>query len=311
MDDLILKYLNNTITDEEIITLYEWAKKSPENMAQLQQMDTLNNMSIIAQCHTKHRPGRINLLWNRRILRWVASAAAIVLIGLFSGHLISEYKISKFTAQQVTFFSPRGQRSILKLADGTHVWLNAGSSLKYPLLFAKNERRVFLSGEAMFDVTPDKNCPFYVETRNCTSKVLGTKFNILADEQLNIFVAALLEGKLQVFCKQTSDSLTLAPNQIARLKDGHLIYEPIEDHNDYRWTEGIINIRGLSFEEVIHKLELSYNVDIHIIKDAPTENVGIGKITVSSGIEHALNVLQCVWDFNYTIDQDKRIVTIK
>jgi len=59
MDDLILKYLNNTITDEEIITLYEWAKKSPENMAQLQQIDTLNNMSIIAQCHTKHRPNRI------------------------------------------------------------------------------------------------------------------------------------------------------------------------------------------------------------------------------------------------------------
>ncbi len=311
MDDLILKYLNNSITDEEILILYEWANKSPENMTQLQRIDTLNNMSIIAECRTKHGSNRINLSRKKRILRWTVSAAAIVLIGLFSGHIISEYKISQFTAQQVTFFSPRGQRSILELADGTHVWLNAGSSLKYPLNFSKNERRVFLSGEAMFDVTPNKDCPFYVETRDCTSKVLGTKFNILADEQIGIFVASLLEGKLQVFCKQTSDSLTLIPNQTARLKGGHLVHEPIEDYNDYRWTEGIINIRGLSFEEVIHKLELSYNVDIIIIKETPTENVGIGKIIVSSGIEHALNVLQCVWDFNYTIDQNKRIVTIK
>lgn len=94
--------------------------------------------------------------------------------------------------------APEGQRINLTLQDGTNVWLNSGAEIEYPSLFAGNSRQVRLSGEALFDVSRDTRRPFVVETFACKVEVLGTRFNVNADERHDVFSTALMRGSVRV-----------------------------------------------------------------------------------------------------------------
>lgn len=196
--------------------------------------------------------------------------------------------------------------------DGTEVWLTPGSKLTYPALFRGKERNVTLSGEAIFEVTPDEKHPFIVHTFACSAKVLGTKFDIIADETRNRFSAALLSGRLQIIHPGSNRSVILVPNEIVHLCNGRLIKQPLKDMDNYRWKDGIINLRGLSFEEIIQRLEANFNIKFIIERNPmPSVDFGWGKIFISSGIEHAMEVLQHGADFEYTFDRSNHTITIK
>lgn len=102
-------------------------------------------------------------------------------------------------AEQInTLQVPYGQRLKFTLPDGSSVQLNSGAKIEYPSVFKKNLRRVKLSGEAVFDVEHDERCPFVVETFASDIRVLGTKFNVVADERHQRFSTALLQGRVQL-----------------------------------------------------------------------------------------------------------------
>lgn len=107
---------------------------------------------------------------------------------------------------------PPGQRANLTLSDGTNVWLNACSELTYPASFTEESRNVSLKGEAYFDVSKDAEHPFVVQTKKCDIKVLGTEFNVQADESDCEFSAALLEGSIELTNKMNpGPSIRLTP----------------------------------------------------------------------------------------------------
>ena len=93
---------------------------------------------------------------------------------------------------------PFGKKSSIELADGTKVWLNAGSRMAFPDRFTGSRREIFLEGEAFFNVTPDKSMPFYVKTKEVVIRVLGTKFNVSAYEADNEVVTVLVEGTVSM-----------------------------------------------------------------------------------------------------------------
>lgn len=206
---------------------------------------------------------------------------------------------------------PAGQRINLTLQDGTSVWLNSGSEFEYPALFAGATRQVKLRGTALFDVTGNAECPFIVETYACRVEVLGTRFNVHADERNDEFSTALFRGSVRVTSRDSlHQQVTLRPNERVLLEKGRLRVEPADDPNEYLWTEGLISIGGCSFEEILARFESCYGVRFDVrLKQLP--NVGaIGKIRISDGIEHALSILQRNGHFRYTYDTQTNVITI-
>ena len=155
------------------------------------------------------------------------------------------------------------------------------------------------------DTAKDADKPFIVETFAYDVKVLGTKFNIIAEEQTGDFSTALLEGRVSILDKTETAVAELRPDQIATLVDGRL--HKVQSENlasQYRWTEGIVNCGGLSFTDVLTKFEKTFGVDIRIEKtNIPDKKIRYMKVYVSDGPAAALELLQNVVDFDYSYDQ--------
>ena len=166
-----------------------------------------------------------------------------------------------------------------------------------------------LSGEAMFNVEHDAARPFIVETFACDVEVLGTKFNVTANELTHDFTTALLRGKVKVTNKLASgDQIILDPNEKVCLNGNRLVLTRIENTDDYLWTEGILNLVGHPFADIIAKMEKTYGVKIQIeTADLPQIDVIRGKIPVNMGLDYALRSLQEISPFKYEKDENNVI----
>ena len=215
MEDItLLKFIRNEATPQELDAVLDWLDASPENRKYLNSLDDTDfafDLWTRRLKDTQRVPAARRLDW-RRIVRWTTSAAAVILLGLGSGFFLYKHQMAQIAGQRLETTAPKGQRMQVKLGDGTSVWLNAGSSIAYPPIFAGKERRVRLSGEAIFEVVHDENCPFVVETFACDARVLGTRFDIVADEDAGTFSAALLEGKLQLVNRMSDETVMMTPN---------------------------------------------------------------------------------------------------
>lgn len=311
-DRILLKFIKNEASDEEVRQVVEWVKESPEHQRYLDSLDFVDSALLFWEPKLKKQVSdapRLRIVDWRTAARWASLAAAVLILGLFSGYILTEYTLSRMP--EVAYISSNGQ-SALCLMDGTKVWLTPGSKLTYPARFRGRERSVTLSGEAIFEVTPDRKHPFVVRTFACSAKVLGTKFDIVADEARNRFSAALLSGRLQITHPESNESVILSPNEIVHLSDGGLVKRQLKDTDSYRWNDGIIDLRGLSFEEIVRCYEANFNVKIRIERDRmPSVDFGWGKIFITSGIEHAMEVLRHGADFEYTFDRNSNTITIR
>ena len=206
---------------------------------------------------------------------------------------------------------PHGQRVSLTLQDGTSVWLNAGTTLRYPALFTGRERRVEIEGEARFEVVHDAKHPFIVRTYACDVEVLGTKFNVVAEEENGLFSTALFEGRVAVSSRLVpGERLVLEPDEMVTLEGKHLCLAQIDNDEEYLWTNGIISLTDQSFSELMHRFEKTFGVTIRIERE-PSIRIGQGKIRQSVGIDNALQVLQRFADFEYEKDEQNNTITIR
>ena len=241
----------------------------------------------------------------RSIGAWSMRIAAVLCLCLGVSYFAATKMFDrKASNNSLSVFVPNGERISMTLTDGTTVWLNSGTTLEYPAVFARGERRVKVTGEAMFDVKSDPQHPFVVETFACDVRVLGTKFNVEANEEKGIFSADLLRGKVQV-CNRTdrSDRITMEPNQTVHLENGKLQLHAQENADKLLWTDGILCITGMTFEEVMAKFERCYDINVEILRDdLPQIEFQRCKLRISEGIDHALAVLQHAADFRYERD---------
>ncbi|PWK66351.1 FecR family protein [Mucilaginibacter oryzae] len=158
--------------------------------------------------------------------------------------------------------TPRGGQYQLVLPDGTKVWLNAASSLKYPAAFTGNERRVELNGEAYFEVTKDPSKPFFVKTASQTVAVLGTHFNInsYADEAAT--KTTLLEGSVKVI-GNNGQQVKIRPGEQA-LNDAATISikENVDTDEAIAWKNGKFMFRNTDLQTIMRQLSRWYDVDV-------------------------------------------------
>jgi transmembrane sensor len=169
-----------------------------------------------------------------------------------------------------TLTIPRGGEFMLQLSDGTKVWLNSETTLRYPVQFAGSERRVELTGEAFFEVTRNEKIPFLVESGNQTVKVLGTEFNISSYKDDRFVYTTLVNGSVEVYSRSRPEVRQfLAPNEQSSLSvSGDQISKRTVDPFQYvAWKDGRFVFNDLKLEDIMNTLSKWYDVDVIFARD--------------------------------------------
>ena len=312
--ETLYRYVACQASPEEETAVLTWLEADPAHeseLAKVQRQHDLVALSapVINELYAKDRRRRFGSV----LRRWSAAAAAVVLLAFGGYYFHAARDFSRQGERLLSVSVPHGQRVSLTLQDGTSVWLNAGTTLRYPALFTGRERRVEIDGEARFEVVHDAKHPFIVRTYACDVEVLGTKFDVTAEEREGLFSAALLRGSVKVTNRLTpGEQFVLKPNEEVRLAGRRLNLNAIGSMDDYLWTEGMISIKGLSFGELMHKFEKSFGVKIRIDRvRMPEVDYNHGKIRISDGVDSALRLLQMASDFTYTRSEDNGTIVIR
>ncbi|WP_080906054.1 FecR family protein [Parabacteroides sp. Marseille-P3160] len=221
---------------------------------------------------------RLNADRKRRSLTYyMLRIAAILLLPLIISTGILSYLYIQQSKQidrisYVEAFSAPGIITKIQLPDSSFVWLNAGSSLRYPSRFKGQNRLVYLCGEGYFDVQADKKHPFYVSLNNGIQvKAHGTKFNVNAYEEDSAIKTSLETGLVDI----------MAGDQVVLLKpDEQLLYDKntkkltvrlIHIEEETAWKDGRLVFRNTTLEEVLKQLSRKYNIDIFLHKESQKE----------------------------------------
>ncbi len=166
-----------------------------------------------------------------------------------------------------TLIVPRGGEFSLELADGTRVWLNAESRLRYPVVFTGKERKVEMEGEVYFEVAKNKEKPFIVTVNGVDIRVLGTSFNVSAYQEE--VVTTLVEGKVQL--KKGNEQVILSPNQQAIWSDDEFRVKQVDARNFVLWKEGVFYFEDVDLETILDDMARWYNVNVFYMNPALKE----------------------------------------
>jgi transmembrane sensor len=218
---------------------------------------------------------------------------------------------SAFEEVEVT---PKGKRSLISLRDGTKVWLNADSRLKYSDFTGHPAREVFLEGEAFFDVAENKERPFIVNTSDIAIKVLGTSFNVKSYPDEQKIETTLVEGKVSIESKDDQPKqVSLLPNQKAvfEKESGKIILENEVDVEPYTsWKNGALSFDDQPFSEIVFELERWYNVTIHIEDKSSLACRFSAKIN-NKTLKEVMELFKSSDGIQYRIDGDEVFITGK
>jgi ferric-dicitrate binding protein FerR (iron transport regulator) len=195
-----------------------------------------------------------------------------------------------------TLTVPRGVRMVqVMLADGSMVWLNTASSLKYPTAFSGNERRIELTGEAYFEVKHDAAKPFFVHTKNVTVNVLGTGFNVSAyedDEQSNV---VLVKGSVALAAKGNAGVITkqLSPGNMASFNTGanSIAVTAVNTDEYVSWKDGYLIFRQAPLDRIVKRVSRYYDAYIDTKNLTHSDETFSGRLDLQKSIDDVMNLI--------------------
>lgn len=211
-----------------------------------------------------------------------------------------------------TLLVPRGAEYKVSLADGTLVWLNSESELRYPVRFSGNRRTVYLKGEGYFVVAPDKDRPFTVSTGDDVDvRVLGTKFNVSAyagDEEI---VTTLAEGSVEIV--MSGDSTRMQPNeQVVFNKKEKTFYSGEVDASVYSaWKDGKFIFEDQPLERIMERLKRWYDMEVFYANDEVREYRLTGDLKKYENFEQAVRMIEEVAGLEVDINNKCVIISAR
>jgi len=256
--------------------------------------------------------------------------AAVIIFILFAGGSVYYFGPSRVSLERQAVVKSKiadthfGATAELVLADGTNVWLNAGSRLIYPDVFSKTNREVTLIGEAFFEVTKDADAPFLVHAGGLTVRVLGTRFNVKAYREDEEIETTLISGKVQVVLNDDpGKEITLSPyekltfvNQVT-VNTAANSMRPIRNELRYKvqalpvnagnileetaWLDRKLIISNESFDGVARLLERKYDVHFYF-EGEKWKRERMSGVFEKENIQQVLDILKMTTRFNYRLE---------
>lgn len=312
--EILYRFFNGSASFEEEVQIKTWMESSKENRQEFfherRIFDALTvlsdtNADSAQESNANNRPRRI---WMKELVK----IASVILLTIGSTVGLQNYIKSRQPIAMQTISVPAGQYISLNLPDGTAVWLNSRSTLRYPVAFNSSERKIQLDGEAYFEVAKNEKIPFIVSTQKHDVEVLGTKFNVESYSEKDNFITTLMEGKVQVYNQDTPKSrIVLSPDTKAVYENGVLTVHRVDDYTTYRWKEGLICFQDASFRSIMETFEKYYGVRVDITNNQVNRHNYTGKFRQTDGVDYALRILQRDISFQYLKDDETQIITIK
>jgi len=226
-----------------------------------------------------------------------------------------EQSVETDVASYNTVIVPYGKRTQITLSDNSTIWLNSGSKLVYPVQFANNKREVFLDGEAIFEVTRDKNHPFHVVTRDMEIKVLGTVFDLCAYSDDSTINTVLAHGSVELIYKRYSllglSREKMVPGMLAVYDrtDKTLIQKNVNTKDYTSWKDGYLVMEKKSLGSIAKKLSRYYNVSIEIESPELADETFSGYLDLRNSAVQVLALISEMMDIELV--QYDRLIKIR
>lgn len=238
-----------------------------------------------------------------RISKEADGQLVYAVVGSASGNAVTE--ANAYNAIK----TPKGGQYQVLLPDGSKVWLNAASSLRYPARFTGLQRRVELTGEAYFEVAKNADMPFVVESRGQVVEVLGTHFNIDAYADEAFISTTLLEGAVRVSADKASSPQLLAPGQQALVSQtgSAVLVRQVDIDEAVAWKSGYFMFNDQDLESIMRELARWYDVQVEYQGDVGSIKFG-GVVSRSKTITQTLRVLELASNVRFKVEGKKVIV---
>ncbi len=194
-----------------------------------------------------------------------------------------------------TVLVPYGKRTSVTLSDGTKVWINSGSRIVFPAVFKGNERKVFLEGEAIFDVAHNPEKPFKVLSGIQEIEVLGTVFNVNNYAEDQEAYTVLKSGSVKITLnKDKANAFKIVPGTLAKYnnKTKKVITKRVDVDEYMGWREGFLTLKNQSLAHITTKLSRYYNVEIVIEDEQLREETFSGKLDLKENITHVIDIIR-------------------
>ena len=376
-----IEFANLILTDRENLDdtkVEEWMK-DPEHVMLLKEFATVyqKRMNIDFNRDKKEEFARLkNTIQERKsrrmTLRWSVAASVILLIGLFVGRMVNEwrdldemrmlaeterivpgvkaelilstgervvlnqqrvsiegvnetgiqndsvtglnYTTAKVQGEELVYNTmriPVGGFYQLALSDGSKVWLNSMTELRFPVAFTGEERKVYLTGEAYFEVAPDSKHPFIVVTEEGMEvKVYGTEFN-MSTYQHGVVQTVLISGKVGIRVNATGKEVMLAPKQMAEYseKTGMVRVEEADPYRYIAWKDGEFVFERETIEEIMERLGRWYDVKVFYENESLKQKRFTGVISRYENIEQVLRLIEGPATLRFEVKGN--VVTVK
>lgn len=286
----LIDYINGRTSPTDTEAVRKWAEQSRENKAYLKSLMDILAMGGTKKASEEEYKSFLKLSRRKKSSAWrivAAAAAAAVLVVSLAGNIISfisredeqqpyaAYLDNQLPLDSLTqeIYVSRGARSSVTLPDGSKVWLNSDSRLRFPVSFASDKRCVELYGEAYFDVVKNEECPMLISLKdNYMIEVLGTQFNVRSYDDEAEVQTALYSGIINLFKADTVKQavkkvLNMQPNDICVVKEKTISIQKSNVENLAKisaWKDGSIYFDKTPLKEVLTNIERHHGVDIYV-----------------------------------------------
>ncbi|TKG94251.1 DUF4974 domain-containing protein [Puteibacter caeruleilacunae] len=328
----LIHYIKGRLSDDERQQVHKWLKESEENKKELIRLKNVWSLSsyqkkiesdktLKAWEHLNKEMGskaKVRRLTPGHVLQYAASVIAIFALGaLFQYYIIGkQFETVGLADLYTTVEAPFGQTAKATLPDGTEVYLNSGTTIKYANQFIGDERRVEISGEAYFDVASDKERFFIVDANDLQMKVYGTEFNVHAYPDEKIMHTTLIEGSLGLESTSGNELVRLKPGQDAAFdKESRRLNVKNVNLDLYTsWKDGVITFRNESLKTIVTIMERWYDVEVIFNDKNLGDEVYSGTILKNRSATDMFDIMGVVVGFKYELqtkfnEQDRIYLT--
>jgi len=358
LKNLLISYLEKDISRDDEMILVQWLKENPGTRKELSDIKNIWKLSgsirNLDKNQVEHEWFKLlkqledtstqKTVKRGLLIYWLPRIAAVFLLGAIASFVVS-YKLFNPKVADTSFneiTAPPGAKSKITLPDGSLIWLNAGSNIKYSNKYGKKKREVLLTGEAYFDVVSDKSKLFLVKTEDLNIKAYGTSFNVKSYPEENTVETTLVKGSIGVtrtkFSNKKVDEVILEPNQrvvyykptrkveakqvvetenkklepetkeAEQQKLTYMISKGIDPEPFTKWKEGVLVIKSETLQELAIKLERKYDVSIHFANEEIKKLKFSGSLE-NETVEQVIEAIGIAARIDYEIEERK--ITLK
>lgn len=290
----------------ELVLSITFRKKTPEAW---EKDEVLGNIIKKLGDANYSRYSRDNTSWSKKLIKVAASLALIISVALYylyEQNLIYPEKEKVIAASLVVKETPPGVKLQTVLPDGSKIWLNADSKVSYDHCYGQKDRKIYLTGEAYFEVEKDETRPFIVQSGSLTTTALGTSFNIRSLAGSQSSEVALVTGKVEVEKDgNTREKVVLIPGQkvVHNSSLKSMLKSDFQIEDAIGWKNGILVFDNASFNEIREMLERWYGVKISSELSKGGEWNYTGKFDNQS-LELVLQRLAFIKGFRFRIEEN-------